>query len=764
MPLPLPSEMPRRAKELTMNSMTPSDFQIEALSEKRATNLSRRGFLGASLGTLVLGVALPTAARAQRAATQAMKPGTRVPAFLEIRPDNTVLFRSPFVEGGQGVFTAMAQIVGEELDVDPARFVVEVAPPGPDYLLTGGGRFTGGSMSVRMSYETMRQLGAAARQMLLQAAATRLRVPVASLSTELGRVRHAASGRVLDYGVLAAEAAVLPVPEGAPLRNAKDFRWIGKPLPRLDVRDKSTGKAVYAIDLKVDGMLQAAVQHAPRLGGEPGAITNEAEVRAMPGVHSIHRLPGAVAVVADRWWRARRAVEALQVAWTEPAPGAANAMPADFSSEALRATFMGTPGPGNAAETAGDAAATMQGAARVVSATYDAPFLVHGQLEPPSALARWNADGTLDLWLPNQAPEMFQKAAATVAGIEPEKVRIHSPMLGGFFGRHFLYETANPFPQAILLAKAVGRPVKLIWSREEEFLRDAVRPMGVARFRAALDAQGLPVALEAEAVGEGPTERWFGRKPNVADASAVEGIAGKPYAIPNRRVAHVLVKYPAIIGFWRSVGHSMNDFFYETFFDEMADAGQQDPYELRLRLLADKPRHKALLQAVGELSGGWKRGPFTADDGSRRARGVAMASPFGSEVATIAEVSVKDGNVVVHDVWVAIDPGSIVNPAIIESQVNSAVALGLSSALLEEVVYVNGMPQARNFDNYPILPPDRMPRVHVRIIESGAPMGGIGEPGLPGVPPAVVNAVAALTGQRVRSLPLSKTKFDTKDI
>ncbi len=225
---------------------------------------------------------------------------------------------------------------------------------------------------------------------------------------------------------------------------------------------------------------------------------------------------------SNRWWRARRAVEALRVTWTEPAAGTANAMPADFSSEALRAWFVGTPGPGNAAESAGDAAGAMQSAARVVQATYDAPFLVHGQLEPPSALARWNADGTLDLWLPNQAPEMFQKAAADVAGIDPEKVRIHSPMLGGFFGRHFLYETANPFPQAILLSKAVGRPVKLIWSREEEFLRYAPRPMGVARFRAALDAQGLPVALEAEAIGEGPTERWFGNSHRVTPLQVIE--------------------------------------------------------------------------------------------------------------------------------------------------------------------------------------------------------------------------------------------------
>lgn len=738
-----------------MHDMTPIASEVLASETGKPFKLSRRGFLGASLGALVLGVTLPAGrARAQAAAT--VTPGTRVGAFLEIRPDSTVLFRSPFIEGGQGVFTAMAQIVGEEVDVDPTQFVIEGAPPGPDYLLTGGGRFTGGSMSVRMSYDVMRRLGASARQMLLQAAATRLGVPVAELTTEPGRVMHAASGRTIAYGEIAQAAAGLPVPADVVLRSRSDFRWIGKPVARLDVRDKSTGKAQYAIDLKVDGMLYAAVQHSPRLGGEPDALQNEAEVRGMPGVHSIHRLPGAVAVVASSWWRARMAVEALQVSWTGAAPGTAHAMPADFSSEAHMAKLKGATGDGVPFEAEGDAAGALAGAARVVEATYDAPYLVHGQLEPPSALARWNEDGSLELWIPNQAPEMFQADAAKVAGIAPAKVIIHSPMLGGFFGRHFLYQTANPYPQAILLAKAVRRPVKLIWSREEEFLRDTLRPMAAVRFRAGLDSSGMPIALSAVAVGEGPTGRWFGRQPDKVDSSAVEGIAGKVYAIPNRRVGQIHVDDPAIIGFWRSVGHSMNDFFYETFFDEMADAGQQDPYELRHRLLAGSPRHRTLLEAVAELCGGWKRGPFTAEDGTRRARGVAMASPFGSEVATIAEVSLREGEIFVHDIWVAIDPGSIVNPAIIEAQVNSAVALGLSSALLEEAVYVDGMPQARNYDGYPILTPERMPRVHVRIVESGAPMGGIGEPGLPGVPPAVANAVSVLVGQRVRSLPLSK--------
>ncbi|MDO5624072.1 MAG: xanthine dehydrogenase family protein molybdopterin-binding subunit [Pseudomonadota bacterium] len=738
--------------------MNPFDLPPSAdAAPGQVLNLSRRGFMGMAAGALALGVAVPPGVTHAQAAAGAVKPGTRVPAFLTIQPDGRVHLRSPFIEGGQGVDTAMAQMVGEELGVAPARFVVECAPPGPDYAIVSGmGRVTGGSNSVRSSYDTMRRLGASARLMLMQAAAARWSVPVSSLSTADGQVRHTASGRSIGYGELAEAAARLPVPAEAPLRDARQFRYIGKPVPRLDAHDKSTGQLKYTIDLSVPGMLLAAVQHAPRQGGEPGEMANEAEVKAMPGVHSIHRLPGAVAVVADRWWRARRAVEALRVTWREPAAGTPYAMPADFSSARLRQQLIAAPGPGAVAETHGDVAGALKSAARTIEATYDAPFLAHAQMEPPATLARFNADGSLELWMPNQAQDMFHADIAKLTGLPLDKITLHSPPLGGFFGRHFLYDTGNPYPQAIALAKAVGKPVKVIWSREEEFLRDFLRPLGVARFKAGLDAQGLPVALQAEAVGAGTTGRLYGAKPG-ADASAVEGITGKRYAIANRRVAEVRVPHPVRLGYWRSVGHSLNDFFYECFFDEMAAAGQHDPYELRLRLLKDEPRLHTLLTAVGELSGGWKRGPFSAPDGSRRARGVAMASPFGSEVATIAEVSLQGEQVRVHDVWVAIDPGRIVNPAIIEAQVQGAVALGLSETLVEAYEYEAGVPTARNFGAYPVLTRALMPRVHVRIVESGAPMGGVGEPGLPGVPPAVVNALAALTGQRVRALPLSRS-------
>lgn len=720
-------------------------------------NVSRRGFIaGAGVGALVLGFGVPMgAARAQGAAAKVV-PGTRVPAFLAIRPDNTILFQSPFAEGGQGVWTAMAQIVGEELDADPASFTVENAPPGPDYqVVFGQMRITGGSFSVRSSYATMRKLGATARAMLMQAAAQKMGVPAGELTTEPGRVIHKASGKAMTYGELAPAALDMPAPANVALKDTKDFRWIGKRQARIDVRAKSTGKAQFSIDMKVDGMLHAAVQHAPRLGQSVGKIRNEAEVKAMKGVHSVHVLPGAVAVVAERFWHARRAVEAAQVDWAEATGETYRPMPADFSTEAFAQYLANYQGKEEVAETAGDMAASFAGAASTVTATYHSQFVNHAQLEPPSALARYNADGTLDMWFPNQAPEMFLAEIVKASGLAADKINIHSPLLGGFFGRHFIYPHGTPWPQALELAKRVGRPVKLIWTREEEFLRDPLRPMAAVRFRGALDAKGMPVAIEAISVTEGPTEGIADKRAAKLDDAALEGLTGKKYALPAKRIAQVFVKSPTTLAYWRSVGNSMNDFFYETFLDELADKGGQDPYALRLKLLEGNARLTNLIKAAVDLSGGWKAGPFTAPDGSKRARGIAMASPFGTETAAIAEVSIADGQIKVHDVWQAIDPGSIVNPAIIEAQVNSAVALGLSEVLIEEAVYKDGLRAARNFDGYPILTPDRMPRVHVRIVESGAPMGGIGEPGLPAVPPAVANAVSRLVGKRLRKMPLA---------
>lgn len=732
-------------------------------------NISRRKFLlasaGITAGALVIGFGIPLQQARAAPMPAPLGPGTRVPAFLEIRPNNTVRLLSPFIEGGQGIFTAMAQIVGEELDLDPAQFVVENAPPGDDYkVMEKGRRFTGGSNSVRSSYTTMRKLGAAGRLMLMQAAANEWKVPVQQLTTEPGKVIHQASGRSATYGQLASAAAAIPVPdtEAIALRDPSQFRWIGKPVQRLDVRDKSTGKAMYTIDATVDNMLYAAVQHAPRLGLEVGSLRNEAQVRQMKGVHAVERLPGAVAVVAERWWIAKRAVEGLQVEWSEPGPqSTARYMSAEFSTEAFIKHLGELPGEGQTAEEKGDVGNALRSAGKTVSAVYHTQNLNHAQLEPPSALARFDVAGNLEVWLPNQAPDLFLTDIAKQTGLDPSRITLHSPLLGGFFGRHFLYPNASPHPQAIQLAQAVGRPVKVIWSREEEFLRDVLRPLAVVRFRGALDAEGMPFAIEAISVTEGPTEGIANKQGAQLDPAALEGLTEKSYDIPHRRIAQLYQQTHVALGYWRSVGRSINDFLYEAFLDELADSGQVDPYEMRLKLLRGNDRLTHLLQQVADMSGGWKRGPFTAEDGSRRARGVAMASPFGTETAVIAEVSIEHGRVKVHDIWQAIDPGSIVNPAIIDAQVNSAIALGLSQTLVEQAVYKNGQPVARNYDLYRILSPDLMANVHVRVIESGAKMGGIGESPLPAVAPAVTNAVSHLTGQRIRSMPLSTYTFDT---
>lgn len=721
-------------------------------------NLSRRGLLAGS-GALVLAVQLPV-----RAQPNPIPHATKVHSYLSVNADGTCHVQNPFVEGGQGIDTAVVQILAEELDASPDCFTISCAPPGADYALLFGGnmRFTGGSYSVRSSTAHFRKLGATARAMMLAAGAAQLGVDVAELSTANGQVLHGATGRALEYAALAARAAHMPVPLDAEPKSPTEFTLIGQSLPRIDVRAKSTGATRYSIEMAVPDMLHAAVVHAPRAGDEPTGVANEAAVRAMPGVHGIHRLPGAMAVTANSFWRARKAVEALDVAWTKTA----SSVPEGFSNATMLATLKSAMSrPGNTAEETGDVAAGLAGATRVVEAEYDAPYLAHAQLEPPSALARFLPGGDLEIWTPNQGPEAFQAVAAAVSGLAPERIMIHSRPLGGFFGRHFVYGPGIPMPQAILLARETGRPVKLIWTREQEFARDAYRPLAHAKFRAGLDSQGNLVALEVKGAGEGTITRHFPPQalgPRGIDDSVMEGLTGKPYRVPHARVAFVPERHPGGVnlGFWRSVGHSMNDFFFESFLDEVAAVAGRDPFMFRQALLQHSPRHLALLQALADLAGSpWRSAPYDHPDGSRRARGIAMASPFGSETATLAEVSLEDGQIRVHELWIAVDPGSIVNPGIIRQQVEGAAAFGLSSAMYEEITFEDGAPMQRNFDTYAVLRRDAMPKVNVRIVESGAAMGGIGEAGTPGVPPAVANAVANLTGQRIRTLPFAKTRL-----
>lgn len=723
---------------------------MNAIIAARPLNLSRRAALfGAAAGSLLLG--LRTAPRAH---AQANTPTAgSLNAFLAIGPDGTVTLQCPFAEGGQGIYTGMAQIVAEELDVPMSAMRVVQAPAGRAWRTMPMGpepiRFTGGSYSTRSSYAAMRRMGASARAMLVAAAAARWGVPAAALTVEDGTVRHAASGRSASYGALAADAARLSPPAEPALKDPRAFQLIGTSAKRIDTAAKSDGSAVFGIDVRVPGMAQAAILHSPVPGSRP-AVIDDAAAKAMPGVIGVHALPGAVGVVAETWWQAHRAAQALAVTWEAPAEAAS------VSSRTMLAAMQARlDEPGHAAERQGDVVAAMAGAARRIEAVYDAPFLAHAALEPLNCTAQVVGD-RVTLWVGNQGPDFFAMVAAQVAGVPIENVTVNTPYLGGFFGRRFVYGPEQ-VGQAVLLAKATGRPVKVIWSREEDMKADQFRPLATAKLRAGLDAGGRLVALHTTAVGEGPLGRWlphFQADPNI-DGSVVEGLVAKPYRIGARQVDLVRhpLRYP--IGFWRSVGHSMNDWFMESFIDEVAHAAGQDPFAYRLGMLAPETREAVLLRAVAELAGGWRGAPYEVA-GSRRAMGLALSEAFGSLCAQIAEVSLTGDGVSVTRVWCAVDPGSIVNPTLVTRQMQSGIAYGLSAALYEEMTIENGVAQQTNFDSYRWLGPEAMPEVMVRIVESGAPMGGIGEPGTAPIAAAVSNGLFALTGTRIRSLPLAK--------
>ena len=710
-------------------------------------NLSRRRFLGSAAaltGGLVLGVKLPLVYRPAQAAVG----HDSLNAFLSITPDNVVHFLSPFVEMGQGVYTALPTIVAEELDAPLENFEIMQAPPGPEYRVMFGGtqRFTGGSYSVRSAFDALRRAGASARQMLVEAAAQRWNVDAASLETADGRVRNPMSGDTLSYGELAMEATALTPPAEPTLKDRADFQLIGKPLPRTDRFIKANGQAEFGIDVQVPGMVHAAIRQSPVYGGKPASVAKDA-VLERPGVIAVELLDNAVAVVAEHFWQAKTALDALDIQWDE-GDNAGN------STEAMREALLArVDEAGAVAEERGDAAGALAGAERVVEAVYHAPFLAHVTMEPMNCTASVT-DESCEVWAPNQGVDTVVEVASAVTGLPAGKITVYTPFLGGGFGRRFMVDYAA---QAMALSKAVQRPVKLIWTREEDTRHDHYRPLTVAKLRAGLDAAGKPVAFHGTLVGEGPLGRHmpqFLQNPAV-DSSVVEGMIHQPYGFADLRVDVVDHKLPMPIGFWRSVGHSMNAFFKEAFMDEVAAASGQDPVAFRRALLSDQPRYRKVLDTVVEMAG-WRSGVYRNDDGEVRAMGVALHESFGSICAQIAEVSVADGEARVHRVWCAIDPGTIVNPAIIEAQMQGGIVYGLSQTLLEEITVENGRVQQSNFPDYPVLPPSRMPEVSVRIIESGEAMGGIGEPGTPPIAAAVVNAVAALTGERIRDLPLRK--------
>jgi isoquinoline 1-oxidoreductase beta subunit len=712
-------------------------------------SLSRRAFIVASAaaaGGLGLGFHLPFGLRLARAAgTEGL---AEVNAWILVRPDDRVIIRVARSEMGQGVFTSLPMLVAEELECDWARVEAEYASA-HDHV-TRGKRYvsmsTGGSRSVRDSQEYLRRAGAAAREMLRAAAAARWGVPVAECQVVSGTITHGPSRQTLGYGAVAAEAARLEPPASVALKDPGEWRLIGRSLPRLDTRAKTLAEPVYGTDVRLPGMLHASIRQCPVFGGRVKAV-GEVAVEARPGVHRVVSLGDAVAVVAQGWWQAERALAALPIEWDV---GGGAALTSGAVREALRAALDGDQAA--VAHFAGDAEVAMAGAARLLRAEYYAPYLSHATMEPMNCTARVEPD-RVEVWVPTQNAEASLLAAAEAAGVEPERVHVHNTMLGGGFGRRGAFQ--DYVRQAVRIAAQVGRPVQLLWSREEDMRHGFYRPVAMARLQAGLDAAGMPVAYKARVAGPSILAALRpGAVQDGLDPIALQGIDRIPYAIPHQHVDYALHATPVPVGFWRSVNHSQNAFFLECFMDELAHAAGQDPYRFRARLLADSPKELAVLRAAADKAGWGSPLP------EGRHRGIAVHQSFGSYAAQVAEVSVGAENAVrVHRVVCAIDCGHVVNPDTIAAQVESGIVYGLTAALFGEITIDQGRVVQGNFDDYPMMLLRHMPKVEVYPVPSRDFWGGVGEPPVPPIAPAVCNAIFAATGRRVRELPLVRQGF-----
>jgi isoquinoline 1-oxidoreductase subunit beta len=709
---------------------------------------SRRDFLKTSAlagGGLLVGFVVPGAARLAHAAAADFKPN----AFIRITPDNQVTVVCAQSEMGQGVLTAIPMLVAEELEADWSTIRVEQAPSNPAYgnphPAFGGLQATGGSASVRGFWEPMRKAGATAREMLIGAAADTWKVDRAECHAEKGMVVHK-SGKKLSYGQLAAAAATQPVPANVALKDPKSFKIVGKPAKRLDTPLKVNGKAVYGMDVRVPGMLTAVVARAPVTGAKVASF-NADKLKAMPGVKHVVQIGSGVAVVADNYWNAKKGRDALEVKWEDGAG-------ASLSSESLRKTFGElAEKPGTVAVKKGDVGTALAGGSgKKLEAVYEVPYLAHACMEPMNCTAMVKPDG-VEVWGSVQSPGLLQIVLSQVAGVKPEQVQVTTTMLGGGFGRRFGFDFAI---DAVLASKAVGAPVHVVYPREDDIRAQHYRPASLAKFQAVLDAAGNPVAARVHAVNSSiadaahmPYEANGLALLKGVDGFSVEGLTEWPYATDNLQVEWTKNEPPVGVWFWRSVGHSQNIFFVEGFVDEMAVAAGKDPYEYRRALLGNNPRYKVVLELAAQKAGWGKALP------AGRGRGIAVGQSFGSYVAEVAEVSVgKDGKVKVHRVVCAVDCGRTVNPDIIKRQMESSIVFGLSAALYGEITFKDGKVDQSNFHDYEVLRMSEMPVVEVHIVPSTEAPGGVGEPGLPPAAPALVNAIYAATGKRLRKLPL----------
>jgi isoquinoline 1-oxidoreductase subunit beta len=711
-----------------------------------APGLSRRGFIVAALsvaGGLAIGIApaeaLPIPARP-------WSPESADPhefdAWLVIEPDDRIIIRYPRSEMGQGSFTALPMLVAEELEADWAKVTAEFASANRNLrqgLPYGKDMSSVGSHSVRFSHQQMAQVGAAARARLVLAAAQRWGVPAEACEARLSRVTHKPSGRSLGYGALAADAAKLTLDHEPRLKRPEEWTLAGTPQPRLDVPAKLNGSAAYGIDTRVPGMVYAAIVGCPVPGGRVKSV-DEAAAKAMRGVEAVLNLDTAVAIVADRFWRAKKAGEALHVVW-DLGPGAGR-----DSAEFAKAYRAALDGPAATARNDGDAAVTLQAAAKRIEAVYEVPYLAHAPMEPLNATAYYTPE-RLDVWIGTQNALGTLTAAAKEAGLPPDKVFIHNCFCGGGFGRRSFNDEMI---QAIRVSKAVGKPVKLVWTREEDIRHDRFRPQAAIRFQAGFAGDGTPTALDIR-TAVGSLLRSLGRSKveSGIEPMAVEGLANSPYAVPNTRVDCVLKNTHIPVSFWRSVGSSQNAFAIESFIDEMAHAAGEDAYRFRRKLLTGRDDFIKVLDTLAEKSG-WG-GPLPAGSG----RGIAIHECYGSIVGAVAEVRVTRGEVKVDRVVVALDCGHAVNPLTVAEQLEGGTVWGLSAALYGKSSVKNGAIVETNFDTYPVVRMADAPKIETHLVLSGGgKWGGVGEPGAAPVAPAVTNAIFAATGKRIRQLPI----------
>ncbi|MBR0654659.1 xanthine dehydrogenase family protein molybdopterin-binding subunit [Plastoroseomonas arctica] len=719
------------------------------------TKPRRRAVLGATLGAFTFGFHIPKASAQTAAAAAPTSP--EVNAWVVVKPDDTVVIRIARSEMGQGTLTGLAQLVAEELECDWAKVTTEYPTPGQN-LARGrvwGNMSTGGSRGIRESHEYVRKGGAAARMMLVQAAANAWRVPAGECTAAASVITHMPTRRTVTYGQVAEAAGRLSAPALAevPLKASTDWKIAGQPVPRLDTRAKLNGSQVYGMDLKLPGMVNAAIRACPVFGGKVRAVDSTAAER-MPGVKRVLRVGDyAVAVVADTWWRAKTALDAVTITWDEGEHATASS--ASFA-EVMRA---GLDAPQAAVgNQAGDARAAIAAAPRKVEAIYGVPHQNHACMEVMNATAVWTPE-RCEVWTPTQNGEAAHAAAAEAAGLPPARCEVHKIHLGGGFGRRGAVH--DWVRQVVDLAKQMpGTPVKLLWTREEDMGQGRYHPVTMCKLTAGLDAQGnlsgLHMRISGQSIVAGifPQNIRDGRDPVVFQGlNNAGGEADIGYGIPNLLIDHAMRNPHVPPGFWRGVNLNQNAIYLECFMDELAHAAGKDPLEFRRALMANYPKHLAVLNAVAARAG-W--GTPAPDVGGQRVfRGLCQTHGFGSYVAACAEVSVSDaGALKIHRIVAATDPGYAVNPQQITAQVEGSFVYGLSAALYGSCTVKDGRIEQTNFDSYPVMRMDAMPKVEAILMPSGGFWGGVGEPTIAVAAPAVLNAIFAATGKRIRQLPL----------